>query len=65
MPCVAWAYASILQGAVNDTIDALDQIFDARVEDAQRTREVLDTQISETQRPTPSILTMQAVRLPS
>ena len=39
-----------LQGAVNDTIDALDQIFDARVEDAQRTRELLDTQISETQR---------------
>lgn len=39
-----------LRGAVNDTIDALDQIFDARVEDAQRTRELLDTQISETQR---------------
>ena len=39
-----------LQGAVNDTIDALDQIFDARVEDAQRTRELLDTQISEMQR---------------
>jgi hypothetical protein len=39
-----------LQGAVNDTVDALDQIFEARVEDAQRTRELLDTQISETQR---------------
>ena len=39
-----------LQGAVNDTVDALDQIFEARVEDAERTRELLDTQISETQR---------------
>lgn len=39
-----------LQGAVNDTVDALDQIFDARVQDAERTRELLDTQISETQR---------------
>lgn len=39
-----------LQGAVNDTIDVLDQIFDARVQDAQRTRELLDTQVSETQR---------------
>ena len=39
-----------LRGAVNDTIDALDQIFEARVEDAERTRELLDTQISETQR---------------
>lgn len=39
-----------LQGAVNDTVDALDQIFEARVQDAERTRELLDTQISETQR---------------
>ena len=39
-----------IEKAVSTTVDALDQIFDARVQDAERTRELLDTQISETQR---------------
>jgi hypothetical protein len=42
------------QEAIKNSVDTfrgvLDDIFSARVEDAQRTRELLDTQISETQR---------------
>jgi hypothetical protein len=43
-----------LRQAVEDGLkaatDALDEIFDARVKDAERTRELLDTRIDETQR---------------
>jgi hypothetical protein len=42
------------QEAIKNSVDTfrgvLDDIFSARVDDAQRTRELLDTQISETQR---------------
>ena len=38
-----------IKNGIKATTDALDEIFDARVEDAQRTRELLDTQISESQ----------------
>ena len=41
--------AEVMQKAIDTTVDTLDQIFDARVQDAQRTRELLDTQVSETQ----------------
>jgi len=41
---------SALKEGVQAAVDALDEIFDARVKDAERTRELLDTQISEAQR---------------